>query len=143
MILSTDSSVAPCRCRARGGTGAGDFLSQSCERFVRYEPRALFRTYLYAIAVRQLTAERRKATFRDSWSKPLTSDPGVNDGVEEGLAVREALAQLDADDREVLLLREYEELSYAEIAGLQRVPVNTVRSRLFRARQALKELLMN
>jgi RNA polymerase sigma-70 factor (ECF subfamily) len=110
---------------------------------VRYEPRALFRTYLYSIAVRQLAAERRKTTFRDSWSKPLASEPGVNDGVEEGLAVREALAQLDADDREVLMLREYEELSYAEIAGLQRVPVNTVRSRLFRARQALKELMMN
>jgi RNA polymerase sigma-70 factor (ECF subfamily) len=44
-------------------------------------------------------------------------------------------------DREMVLLREFEELSYAEIAALLHVPVNTVRSRLFRARQALRELL--
>ncbi len=39
------------------------------------------------------------------------------------------------------LLREYEGLSYEEIAAALRIPVNTVRSRLFRARMALKELL--
>jgi len=49
---------------------------------------------------------------------------------------------MDSDAREVLLLREYEQLSYAEIATLLRLPVNTVRSRLFRARMALKELLV-
>jgi RNA polymerase sigma-70 factor, ECF subfamily len=40
------------------------------------------------------------------------------------------------------MLREYEQLSYSEIAGLLRLPINTVRSRLFRARMALKEKLM-
>ena len=40
------------------------------------------------------------------------------------------------------MLLEYEQLSYAEIAALLRLPVNTVRSRLFRARMALKEKLM-
>jgi DNA-directed RNA polymerase specialized sigma24 family protein len=39
------------------------------------------------------------------------------------------------------LLREFEQLSYAEISDLLCVPVNTVRSRLFRARMALKERL--
>jgi RNA polymerase sigma-70 factor (ECF subfamily) len=39
------------------------------------------------------------------------------------------------------LLREFEKLSYAEIAELLSLPVNTVRSRLFRARMALRELL--
>ena len=47
-----------------------------------------------------------------------------------GLAVRAgALEKLAPDDREVLMLREYEQLSYAEIAALQHVPINTVRSR--------------
>jgi len=40
------------------------------------------------------------------------------------------------------MLREYEQLSYEEIATLMRVPANTVRSRLFRARLAMKEQLV-
>jgi RNA polymerase sigma-70 factor (ECF subfamily) len=39
------------------------------------------------------------------------------------------------------MLREYEQLSYDEIAELLRIPINTVRSRLFRARAELKALL--
>jgi len=44
-------------------------------------------------------------------------------------------------DREILLLREFEQLSYAEIADLLQLALNTVRSRLFRARTALRNLL--
>lgn len=55
--------------------------------------------------------------------------------------MREALAKLDASEREVLMLREYEQLSYPDIAELLRLPVNTVRSRLFRSRMALKHHL--
>jgi RNA polymerase sigma-70 factor (ECF subfamily) len=51
------------------------------------------------------------------------------------------VAQLDATDREILLLREFEQMSYAEIADLLHLPLNTVRSRLFRARTALRQLL--
>jgi RNA polymerase sigma-70 factor (ECF subfamily) len=39
------------------------------------------------------------------------------------------------------MLREFEQLSYAEIADLLQLPLNTVRSRLFRARTALRDLL--
>jgi RNA polymerase sigma-70 factor, ECF subfamily len=68
----------------------------------------------------------------------------ARDGVspDAGLWVRHALEQLEKTEREILMLREYEQLSYAEIAALLRLPVNTVRSRLFRARMALKEKLM-
>ena len=69
-------------------------------------------------------------------------DPSAPGNAETGMWVREAIAKLDGNDREVLLLREYEELSYEEIASVLRVPVNTVRSRLFRARLALKEILV-
>ena len=55
--------------------------------------------------------------------------------------MRDAVRKLDRIDREVLLLREFEQLSYAEIAALLGVPVNTVRSRLFRARTELRNLL--
>jgi DNA-directed RNA polymerase specialized sigma24 family protein len=61
--------------------------------------------------------------------------------IESGLWVRRAVEKLDRIDREVLLLREFEQLSYAEIADLLHLPLNTVRSRLFRARTALRNLL--
>jgi RNA polymerase sigma-70 factor (ECF subfamily) len=56
--------------------------------------------------------------------------------------VRDALATLDEDDREVLMLREYEQLSYQEIADLRGSPLNTIRSQLFRARGALRSALL-
>jgi len=55
--------------------------------------------------------------------------------------MRQAVGTLDAVDREVLLMREFEQLSYAEIASLLGLPLNTVRTRLFRARLALHALL--
>jgi RNA polymerase sigma factor (sigma-70 family) len=109
----------------------------------RYETRALFRTYLYAIGFKILQAHRRKAAFRATFLRQSNSipDPSKADATESGLWVRHAVAKLDGMDREVLLLREFEQLSYAEIADLLRLPVNTVRSRLFRARTALRNLL--
>jgi RNA polymerase sigma-70 factor (ECF subfamily) len=65
-----------------------------------------------------------------------TADP------DQVLWVRDALAGLDPMDREVLMLREYEQLSYDEIANAIGVPLGTVRSRLFRARMALREKLI-
>ena len=106
----------------------------------RYEPRASVRTYLYGIALKLLAAERRKlatsATFGQSGPEPKTG--GTAEFV---LWVRQALERLDAPEREILMLREYEQLSYFEIAELLRIPVNTVRSRLFRSRLALKSYL--
>jgi RNA polymerase sigma-70 factor (ECF subfamily) len=109
----------------------------------RYEPRALFRTYLYAIAFKILRAHRRKAAFRATFfGHPSTiPDPAQQDATESGLWVRRAVEKLDRIDREILLLREFEQLSYAEISDLLELPINTVRSRLFRARTALRNLL--
>ena len=105
----------------------------------RYEPRALVRTYLYSIALKLLAGERRRQA-KDSQAD-RAPEPVVESAAEPAIWVREALARLDAADREILMLREYEQLSYGEIAGLLRLPLNTVRSRLFRSRMALKEYL--
>jgi RNA polymerase sigma-70 factor, ECF subfamily len=108
----------------------------------RYEARALFRTYLYAIAFKILRAHRRKVIFRVAFfTAPASPDPARQDSTEAALLIRRAMAKLDATDREVVLLREFEQLSYAEIADVLQIPVNTVRSRLFRARAALRDLL--
>ncbi|WP_213804711.1 sigma-70 family RNA polymerase sigma factor [Granulicella sp. dw_53] len=55
--------------------------------------------------------------------------------------VREAIQQLPLEFREIILLREYEELSYQEIATLLDCPPGTVMSRLARARAKLRTLL--
>jgi RNA polymerase sigma-70 factor (ECF subfamily) len=105
----------------------------------RYEPRALVRTYLYGIALKLLAAERRKQ-MRVAGPEQ-ESESAREDSPDEALWVRQAVEKLDAGEREILMLREYEQLSYAEIAELLRLPINTVRSRLFRSRMALKNHL--
>jgi RNA polymerase sigma-70 factor, ECF subfamily len=59
----------------------------------------------------------------------------------EAEQVRAAIQELPIDFREIILLREYEDLSYQEIANLLDCPVGTVMSRLGRARAKLRVLL--
>jgi RNA polymerase sigma-70 factor (ECF subfamily) len=107
----------------------------------RYEQRGPVRSYLFGIAYHVLQADRRKAAHRAT--DPLDTDPPDLDitDPDRSIWVRDALRRLDEDDREVLMLREYEQLSYQEIADLRGAPLNTVRSQLFRARMALKSAL--
>ena len=106
----------------------------------RYEPRAPVRTYFYGIAFNLLAAERRKQ-FRDAPTARPTPESATTSDSTQVLWLRQALAKLELSEREILMLREYEQLSYSEIAELLELPINTVRSRLFRARFALKNLL--
>lgn len=55
--------------------------------------------------------------------------------------LRQALERLPDDNREALLLCEYEGYSYEEIATLTEVPLSTVRKRIFRARRKLRDML--
>src|SRR5215472_9780237 len=79
-----------------------------------YEPRALFRTYLYAIGFKILRAHRRKAVFRAAFLGHRNSvpDPSKQDATESGLWVRRAVEKLEPMDREIVMLREFEQLSY-------------------------------
>ena len=52
--------------------------------------------------------------------------------------MREAIQQLSSELREIILLREFEELTYQEIANLLGCPIGTVMSRLARARSKLR-----
>ena len=103
----------------------------------RWEPRALVRTYLYGIAFKLLLNERRRQARNAPWTGAIPEP--ATDLAEQTLWLRHAIARLAPQEREILMLREYDELSYVEIARLLRLPVNTVRSRLFRSRMALKE----
>lgn len=70
--------------------------------------------------------------------------PGPEHGAVESERARlfqEALLKLSARDREILVLRHYEELAYKEIAASLGIPEGTVMSRLFHARRRLREQL--
>jgi RNA polymerase sigma-70 factor (ECF subfamily) len=129
---------------ARAEELAQDTFVGLLEGAARYERRGAFRSYLFGAAYNVLLADRRKAAFRAT--APLDrldegpADPRGTDP-DAGIWVRDALAALDEDDREILMLREYEQLSYQEIAELRHTPLNTVRSQLFRARAAMKAAL--
>jgi RNA polymerase sigma-70 factor (ECF subfamily) len=107
----------------------------------RYKAKGMFRSYLFGVAYNVLLADRRRRVQRQT--EPLAADPvevAAGDRDDE-IWVREAIASLDEHDREILMLREYEQLSYEEIASVRGIPLNTVRSQLFRARTALKAAL--
>jgi len=59
----------------------------------------------------------------------------------DALMVREALAELPLEFREVMVMRELEELSYKEIAAVADLPIGTVMSRLARGRKRLYSVL--
>jgi len=73
-------------------------------------------------------------------------DPGVApqqsmENLQRDEGLQRALKELTAGQREIILLRDYLDLSYAEIADVLDVAAGTVMSRLHRARMALKEVL--
>lgn len=78
-------------------------------------------------------------TFEPASDAPSAEDMLISDG--ERTLVRRALAGLTPAFREVIVLREFEGLSYQEIASVIGVPTGTVMSRLSRARADLKDLL--
>ena len=126
---------------ARAEELAQDTFVAVLEGASRYERRGTVRSFLFGTAYNVLLADRRKAVRRAT--EPLDVEPAAGGPSDPDAAiwVRDALARLDEGEREVLMLREYEQLSYQEIADLRATPLNTVRSQLFRARMALKVAL--
>ena len=71
----------------------------------------------------------------------VSSPEAALEAAERGDALEQAIASLDEDHRLVLVLRDIEELSYEEICEITGLPEGTVKSRIHRARLALKERL--
>jgi len=101
----------------------------------RYEGRAVFRAWLFGIAFNLLMASRRRRQQNETCDVEPAAPASDHD---RALWVRAALAKLEPEEREILMLREYEQLSYQELAHVLVLPLNTVRSRLFRARAAMR-----
>ena len=111
--------------------------------------RASLRTYIYS-AARNQAAKRYNSFERETAIDELTNEPATSDRhapmqrvLDDELAseVARAIASLPPLQREALVLFEYEELSLAEIAAVVGVDANTVKARLFRAREKLRNTL--
>jgi RNA polymerase sigma factor (sigma-70 family) len=64
------------------------------------------------------------------------------EGEDSRRLMNHALEQLPAEFREVIVLRELEDMSYKEIATIAKIPIGTVMSRLARARKLLRQHLL-
>ena len=112
----------------------------------RFRGRSTVRTWLSGILVRQAARCLRRRGRRRAAALPESeglADRARDVAADTGrrLDIGGALRELSPEHREVVVLREYEGMSYAEIAEALAVPRGTVESRLFRARQQLKVIL--
>lgn len=123
----------------------------------RFDPSYKFSTWLFRIGRNAaIDRTRRKrlrvvsmqgATGADGEEREMEL-PSADRGpyaalrnVERGDAIQEAIEALPWDYRELVVMRHFGELSYEEIAAEKQMPLGTVKNKLFRARQMLKERL--
>ena len=113
-----------------------------------YRPQTSLRNWLYRIAFNAATDMLRKEqrilpnALEDlQLSDPLPGPEAVFSQEERTTLVKKAILSLPDACRAVLVLREYEEMSYHEIAEALDIPLGTVMSRLNYARKLLKERL--
>jgi RNA polymerase sigma-70 factor (ECF subfamily) len=109
------------------------------ERLETFDPARKFFSWIYRIAVNECLNLRRGRKEHEPVSESLAG-AAVADAIEaDELSgrVRKALAALPAEQREVVVLKYFAELSYSEISQTLGVPEKTIKSRLFEARQRL------
>jgi RNA polymerase sigma-70 factor, ECF subfamily len=142
----------------RNPVEAEDLVQETYVRAIRgaatLRPESDVKSWMFTILrnlwLNQLRHQRTVAKFIElnadnrilNYAVERSPDPQANYlGKLEQNQVRAAIQQLPVEFREIILLREYEELSYHEIAQLLGCPAGTVMSRLARARSRLRILL--
>jgi len=122
----------------------------------RYDPKYQFSTWLFRIAQNSAIDALRKKSIAEVPIAKQSNDEETKDrefadtGVSPyralknkqlAAAIDQAVVGLPADYRELIQLRHFAELSYEEIASMKKLPLGTVKNKLFRARNMLKESL--
>lgn len=97
------------------------------------------RAYVYGIARKRAADWWRKQSLLDR----VSGDEASGCQTEIVSLVGDAFRRLGEEQRMLLWLREVEGYSYAELAAILEIPVGTVRSRLFAAREALRRIWLN
>lgn len=124
-----------------------DAFLRAFERRTQLQRPDSFRSWLFAIARNRclslMREGRRQAPLEEAPPEAIVVEAAA-DGVETEQTVRRirrALSELKVEYREVLILREYQDLSYQEIAQITESTESAVKSRLFKARRALHDAL--
>ena len=116
------------------------------EKLAAYDPRHRFFSWLYRILVNECLNERRRPSLVRT-TEPLEddaaqcSDRDLVEAAERRRAVQRAILTLPEPYREVIVLRHFAALSYEEMSEAIGIPVKTVKSRLYSARQQLAQRL--
>ena len=153
MLPHLDAAYNFARWLTRNDHDAEDVVQEACLRAFKYGGRFIGgdgRAWLLAI-VRNTFYSWRKGNIRHDASVTLDEElhsQGEEPGPEVGMIrnadarmITQAMEELSAEYREVLVLREFEDLSYKEIARVTGVPVGTVMSRLARARDHIARVV--
>lgn len=111
-----------------------------------FDPKYRFFSWIYRMTVNEsLNAIKRRkkmVTLEDHLSLPAAG-VATDDAMEAEDRVGKALMDLKPDDRAVVVLRHFVSFSYEEMADVLEVPVKTVKSRLFTARERLRLALQD
>lgn len=123
----------------------------------RYDPKYQFSTWIFRIAQNSAIDTLRKRSLPEvslTRSGPDDEDGKEREVEDDGIspyrelknkelsaAIDDAIGNLPVDYRELIQLRHFGELSYEEIADLKEMPLGTVKNKLFRARNMLKDTL--
>lgn len=123
-----------------------DALMRVLQNVSRFDPAgpARLSTWILTITTRVVLNDRRRDSSRHSKAEPTAYvDPATAVADREiGAAIATAVLELPEPQRIALVLREYHDLDYAEIAKVLDVDVGTVKSRLSRARAAVRDTLL-
>lgn len=132
-----------------------DAFVQAYTKLGSFRGSSQFYTWIYRVALNLACSHRRRNIRRRdeqsvdqirelSGAEPVDRNPQPEQAVEraeQAELVQAALLSISDEHRQILVLREMEDCSYETIAEILDLPVGTVRSRLFRARLQLKEVL--
>ena len=115
------------------------------EHLASYDRERKFFSWIYRVAVNEsinwIKARRPHVELDESIEHPRANPAREFEELEEWRHLHEAILELEPNYRAVVILRHFVHFSYDEIAAILKLPEKTVKSRLFTARQQLREAL--
>jgi RNA polymerase sigma-70 factor (ECF subfamily) len=130
--------------RARADDLVQDTLERAWNKFHLWRPGSDLRAWLFTVMhnvhINQIRATRDFVELDDESAEMAVA--GVQGASLEIRDLERALVLLPVEQREVLLLVGLEDLSYAEVAEVLGIPIGTVMSRLSRAREKMRVLML-